>query len=285
MDGFENKVAFITGGASGIGFGIAQALSAAGARIVIADINDEAAAAAARRIGEAGGEAMAVRLDVADPAAWESARASATERFGNVHVLCNNAGVTGSMRTPADELTPQGWNWTRSVILDGVINGVIAFLPHIKGHGEGGHVVNTGSMASLIALAGTGDYTAAKFGVAGISEILRTELAGSDVGVSILCPGHTRTALIANSRGQMPDKLAAKVDGLMGSAAMTAAMETGLDPWIVGEMVRRAIVENRFYIFSHPEYREQVAARFGGILDDMDWAANCRGAIGQEMAG
>jgi NAD(P)-dependent dehydrogenase (short-subunit alcohol dehydrogenase family) len=272
MDTFENKVAFITGGASGIGFGIAQALSGAGARIVIADINEAAAGEAASRIVGEGGEAMAVWLDVANFAAWDAARESAIDGFGNVHILCNNAGVTGSMRTPVDQLTAEGWNWTRSIILDGVINGLLAFLPHIKGHGEGGHVVNTGSMASLIGTAGTGDYTSAKFGVAGISEILRAELKGSDVGVSILCPGHTRTGLIVNSRGQMPEQEAAKVDRLMGGASMTAAMDTGLDPRITGVIVRKAILENRFYIFSPPNYRQQVAERFDAILDDMSWA-------------
>lgn len=278
MDTVEGKVAFITGGASGIGFGMAQAFAQAGARIAIADIDEAAAAAAVDRLGETGGEAIAIRLDVADRAAWDAARDEATRRFGKVHILCNNAGVTGSMRTPIEELTAEGWSWTSSIMLGGVLNGIAAFLPHLKGHGEPAHIVNTGSMASLFALAGTGDYTAAKFGIAGISEILRVELAGSAVGVSILCPGHTRTGLIANSRARMPAGEAAKVDKLMGAANMTQAMESGLDPRVTGEMVRRAILEDRFYIFSHPEYREQIEQRFQGILDDFAWSRACREA-------
>jgi NAD(P)-dependent dehydrogenase (short-subunit alcohol dehydrogenase family) len=248
-------------------------------RIVIADINEPAARDAAAQIHGAGGEAMALRLDVTDPLEWAAARAAAIERFGPVHVLCNNAGVTGSMRTRVDDLTIEGWRWTRSAILDGVVNGLMAFLPHIKAHGEGGHLVNTGSMASLIALPGTGDYTAAKFGVAGISEILRAELAGSAIGVSILCPGHTRTSLIANSRGQMPEKEAAKVDALFGTAQMTAAMETGLDPRVAGEMVRRGIEQNRFYIFTHPEYADEVETRWRAIADDFAWAKSLRESL------
>jgi NAD(P)-dependent dehydrogenase (short-subunit alcohol dehydrogenase family) len=279
MDTFESKVAFITGGASGIGFGIAQALAGAGARIVIADINEAAAREAAGRIVDTGGDSIALRLDVTDPVGWEAARAAATRHFGPVHVLCNNAGVTGSMRTPVEELTTEGWRWTRSVILDGVINGLVAFLPHMKQHGQGGHVVNTGSMASLIALPGTGDYTAAKFGVAGISEILRAELAGTNIGVSILCPGHTRTGLIANSRLQMPGKEAAKVDALFGSANMTSAMETGLDPRVTGEIVRRGVQEGRFYILTHPEYAAQVEERFQALADDFAWANACRASL------
>jgi NAD(P)-dependent dehydrogenase (short-subunit alcohol dehydrogenase family) len=275
METLQGRVAFITGGASGIGFGMAQAFADAGARVVIADINESAAQAAAERLGEA----MAVRLDVSKPADWETARAAAVARFGKVHILCNNAGVTGSMRTPADELTPEGWRWTRSVILDGVVNGIIAFVPHIKGHGEGGHVVNTGSMASVIATPGTGDYTAAKFGVAGISEILRIELAGTGVGVSILCPGHTRTGLIANSRTQMPEKEAANVDRLFGGSNMTAAMESGLDPRVTGEMVRQGIEQDRFYIFTHPEYAEQVGERYEAIMADFAWAKACRASL------
>jgi short-subunit dehydrogenase len=149
----------------------------------------------------------------------------------------------------------------------------------MKEHGQGGHVINTGSMASLIALPGTGDYTAAKFGVAGISEILRTELAGSDIGVSILCPGHTRTGLIANSRSQMPANEAAKVDAMFGSANMTAAMETGLDPRVTGEMVRRGVQDGRFYILTHPEYAAQLEERFLGIADDFAWASRCRASL------
>ncbi len=279
MDGVEGKIAFITGGASGIGFGIAQALSAAGARIVIADINEAAAGAAAGRLSEAGGNALSIQLDVTSPASWEAARACAVEHFGKVQILCNNAGVTGSMRTPVEELSQEGWDWTRSTNLDGVVNGIRAFLPHIKAHGEGGHIVNTGSMASLLGLAGTGDYTASKFGVAGLSEVLRTELDGSNIGISILCPGHARTNLIANSRTTMPAGEASRLAVLMDMPAMTKTMATGLDPHVIGMMVHRAILEKRFYIFSHPEYRQAVEQRFQQILEDMAWAESCRSAV------
>jgi NAD(P)-dependent dehydrogenase (short-subunit alcohol dehydrogenase family) len=180
--------------------------------------------------------------------------------------------VTGSLRTPVDELQWEGWSWTRSINLEGVLNGIITMLPHMKHHGEEAHIVNTGSMASHLGLAGTGDYTAAKFGVAGLSEVLRSELAGSNVAISVLCPGYTDTGLIANSRSLMPAGEAAKLDMLFGTANTTSNMSAGLDPAIVGALVRKGIEDNRFYIFSDPGFRNDVAQRYQAILEDFDWA-------------
>jgi short-subunit dehydrogenase len=136
-------------------------------------------------------------------------------------------------------------------------------------------VVNTGSMASLIGMAGTGDYTAAKFGVAGLTEVLRAELKDTNVGVSILCPGHTRTNLVTSSQRTMPSADARKLAERMDLAATAKTMLGGLDPRITGGLVLRALLENRFYIFSHPEYASAVRTRFEAIMGDVAWAESC----------
>jgi NAD(P)-dependent dehydrogenase (short-subunit alcohol dehydrogenase family) len=179
------KVAIVTGGASGIGKGIATQLVAEGARVIIADIQRDAMAATAAEIGAA----MAVHVDVSDPASVDALARQVIETFGAVHVVCNNAGI-GPL-APVADLTLDDWRWMIGVNLWGVIHGVHTFLPILKQNRDGGHIVNTASMAGLVAGPRLGAYAAAKYGVVGLTEVLAAELAAdnSRVGVSVLCPG------------------------------------------------------------------------------------------------
>ena len=163
MEDVEGKVAFITGGASGVGLGMARAFTGAGMKVVLADIRQEHLDEAMASLG--GGEVHPVRVDVTDRAGMAAAAEEAERVFGKVHVICNNAGI--NLFNDITSATYQDWDWVFGVNLGGVINGVVTFVPRIKAHGEGGHVVNTASMASFLAGPGAGIYTAAKFGGAG----------------------------------------------------------------------------------------------------------------------
>ncbi len=201
MRDFAGKTAFVTGGASGIGLSMGYAFAEAGMRVMLADIEakplEQAVAAFKGNLPEVRG----VVCDVRDYAAVERAAQLTLEAFGKVHVVCNNAGVTGA--SGAENISLQDWRWVIDINLMGVVHGVKAFLPLLKTHGEGGHIVNTASMAGFLPGTGFGAYTATKFGVVGISEALATELEPQGIGVSVLCPGWVAT-LITESRRNWP---------------------------------------------------------------------------------
>ena len=196
----SGKVAVVTGGASGIGKGIATQLVAEGAQVVIADIQLDAMEATAAEIGAAG-----VQTDVSDPASVDALARTVLARYGAVHVVCNNAGI-GPL-APVADLTLDDWRWMLGVNLWGVIHGVHTFLPVLKQNREGGHIVNTASMAGLVAGPRLGAYAAAKYGVVGLTEVLAAELAAdnSRVGVSVLCPGTVHTNIGTSSRNRPAD--------------------------------------------------------------------------------
>lgn len=273
MKTVTGTAAFITGGASGIGFGMAQVLAAAGAKIMIADINAEGAAMAAESIRKDGGQASAVHLNVSEPESWEEAMRYAAAEFGPIHILCNNAGVAGSIDMGLEEISEPAWNWCRSTNLDGIVNGVRAFVPRAKAHGQPAHIVNTGSMASFFAFPKMGDYTITKFGIRAVTEVLRQELAGYDIGVSLLCPAGTKTALIENSQRLYASDPRTSSIGRRQSPAAAAQIRKGMEPGILGALVLRAILENRANIFTHPELRSRVEAEFQDVMDDFSWAA------------
>ena len=186
----EGKVAFVTGGGSGVGLGMAKAFVAAGMRVAIADIRADHLEAA---VAELDGDVHAIQLDVTDREAFARA-ADETERvLGNVHVLCNNAGI--NLFNDLAEATYQDWDWVLGVNLGGVVNGVVTFVPRIKAHGERGHVVNTASMAAFVAGPGAGIYTTAKFAVHGLSDALRWSLLPHGIGVSMVCPGLVKSKI------------------------------------------------------------------------------------------
>ncbi len=203
----RGKVAVVTGGASGIGMGIARQLIAEGMQVVIGDIEAGLLRKAADDLG-----AVGILTDVSDLDSVRALARSATERFGTVHVVCNNAGV-GPLAAIAD-LTMADWHWIIGVNLYGVIHGVQTFLPVLQANEDGGHIVNTASMAGLVAPPRLGAYSVTKFGVVALTEVLAAELAqtGSKVGVSVLCPGVVRTNIGTSSRNR-PAHLAAGPPG------------------------------------------------------------------------
>jgi NADP-dependent 3-hydroxy acid dehydrogenase YdfG len=272
MQDVVGKVAFITGGASGLGLAMARSFAAAGMKVAITDIEQAALDAVKQEFSQSpvqsGAEVIYLQVDVTDRDAMEQAAQATEAAFGNVHVVCNNAGVAVSGR--ADLMDYKDWDWVMGVNLDGVINGVQTFVNRIKDHGEGGHFVNTASMAGQIPIPGGTIYTASKYAVVGMSEVMRTDLARFNIGVSVLCPGGVTTN-VANSGRNRPAQLQREKDnsklklGKGKSALDQAVMADMLDANIVGDMVLAAILENDLYIFSHPNLKPSFDARSKAI--------------------
>jgi NAD(P)-dependent dehydrogenase (short-subunit alcohol dehydrogenase family) len=268
MRDFAGKTAFITGGASGIGLALARAFLEAGMNVMLADIEEPALQAALRGLSNYGPRVAGTLCDVSEHETLRRAADEAFARFGKVHVVCNNAGV--SRAGPIETIASSDWEWVIGVNLMGTIDGIRLFLPHIKAHGEGGHIVNTASIAGLVGGALSGPYAATKFGVVGLSEVLSDELAGSNVGVSVLCPSWVRTRMVDNGRNR-PQRYGGSFD-LAGDTAnqernarFLAAVEHGLDPDRVASMVMQAIRDNRLYVLTHADREAAVEARFRRI--------------------
>ncbi|MBW2286400.1 MAG: SDR family NAD(P)-dependent oxidoreductase [Deltaproteobacteria bacterium] len=263
MDDLAGKVAFVTGGASGIGLALAQAFAGEGAKIVLADIEVGALEKAEESLRADGAEVIGVRCDVSDPESVKAAGARAVEAFEKIHILCNNAGVapSGAM----DETTPDDWNWCLGVNLMGVVHGCQSIVPLIKQHGEGGHVVNTASVAGLMALPTLGIYTATKYAVVGISETLRGELAPFDIGVSVLCPSFVKTQLNTSHRNRPAEYGPGEPDEFM-----TQILPTGTEPSVIAERVIRGIKRGDLYILPHPDLKAGFQARADEILAAFD---------------
>jgi len=272
------KVAVVTGGASGIGKGIATELVAEGAQVVIADIQLDAMEATAQEIG-----AAAVQTDVSDPASVDALARTVLARYGAVHVVCNNAGI-GPL-APVADLTLDDWRWMLGVNLWGVIHGVHTFLPVLKQNREGGHIVNTASMAGLVAGPRLGAYAAAKFGVVGLTEVLAAELAAdnSRVGVSVLCPGTVHTNIGTSSRNRPAD--------LPDAGFKDIDIELEDNPryrWIypedAGAVVVRAIKRGDLYALTHPDWYPLVAERHEAIAEAFrEQEALRREGLGQQV--
>ena len=255
MREFAGRTAFITGGASGIGLGMARAFLARGMKVVIGDLLQAHLDEARGALG-ASNRLHCIRLDVSDRAAMQAAARETAEVFGNVHVLCNNVGV--SQRNPIDQASYADRDYVLNVNLGGTVNGLVEFLPGMKAHGEGGHVVNTSSMAGMIPVpAFAGIYATSKFAVRGMSDALRLALAPHGIGVSVLCPGMVKTR--AMTAGEVYRQVH-ESDG--GQGELRDAIEGGMDPAELGEIVVGAIERNEPYIFPHGEFREEVAAYF-----------------------
>jgi NAD(P)-dependent dehydrogenase (short-subunit alcohol dehydrogenase family) len=275
MRDLAGKTAFVTGGAGGIGFALGRAFAQAGMKVTLADIETdvlEAAVNGLRTIGPVRG----VVCDVADPTSVERAASETIQAFGNVHVVCNNAGVAAA--GGIDNISLDNWRWVLDVNLMGVLHGIRAFLPHIRGHGEGGHIVNTASMAGMDGGLGFSPYTASKFAVVGMSEGLAQQLKPHGIGVSVLCPSFVRTRIAESGRNRQqrygetrtPDP--ASPSGQM-LASIAASVAAGLDPAEVAARVLAAIRDDELYVFTHPEIRDGVDTRFAAIHAAMDKAA------------
>lgn len=274
MKDLAGKVAFITGGASGIGYAMAKAFAGAGMKVVIADIEKPALDAAVESFKESNAEVLGIELDVTDRDAMEAAAQQTVDHFGKVHVVCNNAGVGGG--GPLDQASYNDWDWVLGVNLGGVVNGIQAFVNRIKSHGEGGHIVNTASMAGLVGIGGMGVYNASKFAVVGISEALRQDLSGQNIGVSVLCPGFVKTRIHEGGRNRPADLLndtddadsedQVDVDG----EVFASPVLNGIDPQYVGDRVLEAVEKDDLYILTHPEMKDLFASRIEGVLAAFD---------------
>ena len=264
MKDIAGKVAFVTGGASGIGLGMARSFSAAGMKVAITDIEQAALDRVKDEFASSSAEVILLKLDVTDRDAMEQAAQETEAAFGKVHVVCNNAGVSVGGRV--DKMNYKDWDWVMGVNLDGVINGVQTFVNRIKAHGEGGHFVNTASMAGQMPIPGGSIYTTSKYAVVGMSEVMKTDLARYDIGVSVLCPGGVITNVGKSGRNR-PADLRPETDNTrlnLGKLSETV-MDDMLDASVIGDMVLEAILADDLYIFSHPHLKPIVDARTAAI--------------------
>jgi NAD(P)-dependent dehydrogenase (short-subunit alcohol dehydrogenase family) len=277
MRELTGKTAFVTGGASGIGLALGRAFAEASMKVMLADIEADALAAAVESLKGIGPEVRGVVCDVADPSSVDHAANMSCEAFGRVHLVCNNAGVaTGG---GIDRISLDEWRWVLDVNIMGVLHGIRTFLPHIRAHGEGGHIVNTASMAGMLSGAlGFSPYSASKFAVVSISEGLSIQLKPLGIGVSVLCPGFVRTRIMESQRNRpkrygptsTPDPESPEGATV---AKLSELVESGLDPSDVARRVLTAIRNDELYVFTHPERRPEVEPRFAAILAAFDKAA------------
>jgi len=269
VEELSGKVAFITGGASGIGLAMAESFGRQGMSVMLADIEQGPLDDAVERLRDAQIRADGVVTDVASYEAMTSAARRTIARFGKVHVVCNNAGVGagGAIGT-----FPQGdWKWVVDVNLMGVVYGTEIFTPLLASHGEGGHFVNTASIAGMISPTGMEPYSATKFAVVAMSEGWAVQLALMNIGVSILCPGFVKTR-INESRRNRPAAYGPDSRPTPASDAPPSGVLTGIPAGAVGDRVVEAVKRNELYIFTHPEFKATVEARFQRILAAFDVA-------------
>ena len=263
------QVAVVTGAASGIGFALAEAFAARAMRVVLVDVEQAALAQAEAAFREAGTKTLSLVIDVSDAEQVEALAAQVERDLGGANVLCNNAGVGGDFR-PLWEQSLEGWEWVLGVNLWGVIHGVRAFVPRMLERGAPAHLVNTASIAGLMSMPMGSPYHVSKHGVVTLSESLYFELRerGAPIGVSVLCPGYVRTQ-IADAGRNRPEAL--RGDGPSEKEArwvesIRRVLAQGTPPEEVASCVLEALAEDRFYIFSHPEWLESAEARFQAIL-------------------
>ena len=273
MQDFTGKTAIVTGAGSGIGLGMARAFAAEGMNVVLADVRPAALHTARQQVEATGVRALAIQLDVSDPTAVAAAAQRAEQTFGKLHVAVNNAGVA-MHGTPVELVSPQEWDWVTGVNVMGVVNGIRSFVPLIRKHGEGGHVVNTASISGFFVREGRnqGAYAMTKYAVVALSEALEQEVAKTGIGVSVLCPGAVRTAIF-KSAATRPDRFGGPYSRPTQETMKTGVIGGGsLDPDDVGRRVVRAIREGTFYLFTHTAERATIQARHDRIMAALDAA-------------
>lgn len=264
MDKFRDRVAVITGGAGGIGMAMARAFAARGANVVLADLDEPALARAVNELQEGGAAVLGVATDVTRRESVEALAAAARTRFGAVHIVCNNAGVAtfGEMHRASH----RDWVYTMNVNFWGVVHGVESVVPLLIEQGQGGHIVNTASMAGLVGMRWLGIYSASKFAVVGLSEALHRELTPLGIGVSVLCPMIVDTQINENSARLRPRELRNAEDLPIPPNAAMAGGTIAADE--VGRRVVRGIERGDLYILTHPEQRA-ILRRRADKLDAM----------------
>jgi NAD(P)-dependent dehydrogenase (short-subunit alcohol dehydrogenase family) len=275
-DPFRDRVAVVTGGGNGIGAALAQAFAARGARLVLADIDPAALARTAEGLAATGVEVLTVVADVGDLPQVRALAERAVARFGAVHVVCNNAGV--AVFGQLADATHADWEYTMRVNFWGVVHGVETFVPLLLAQQQGGHIVNTASMAGLVGMEWLGVYCASKFAVVGLSESLHRELKPRGIGVSVLCPMIVQTDINRNSLLQRPPALRNPdhPDDLPEPSAEVAGAMVGSVIRVeeVASRVVRAIERGDLYVLTHPEQREILrrrAARIERMFDPGRW--------------
>jgi len=267
MEQLDGKVAFVTGGASGIGLGITKAMVAAGMSVVMADVRQDHLDAArgwfqSQKLGR---RVKALKLDVTNRKAYARAADKAEAAYGRIDVLVNNAGL--GLLGAIDKTKFDDWDWGLDVMIGGVVNGILTILPRIRRHGEGGHIVNTSSMAALIPIPNCAIYVTAKAAMVGLSECLAGELAAEKIGVSAFCPGPVQSNI--RELGKLRPAKYKKDSGLEAFEQQLAQRPTSdlwMDPVECGQRVVRGIRRNDLYIFTHPEFKAGAKERMDKML-------------------
>jgi NAD(P)-dependent dehydrogenase (short-subunit alcohol dehydrogenase family) len=276
MRELSDRTAFITGGASGIGLELGRVFAEAGMKVMLADVETGALERAVASLREVTSDIRGVACDVADADSVERAAQATFDAFRHVHVVCNNAGVAAG--GGIDTISLDNWRWVIDVNLMGVVHGIRTFLPHLRAHGEGGHIVNTASMAGMNGGLGFSPYTASKFAVVAMSEGLSMQLKSHGIGVSVLCPSFVRTRIGDSGRNRparygQPQPLDPASPAGQMVAEIARRLEAGLDPSDVAARVVAAIRNDELYVFTHPHMRDEVDERFAAIQAAMDKVA------------
>jgi NAD(P)-dependent dehydrogenase (short-subunit alcohol dehydrogenase family) len=274
MDQFKDRVAVITGGAGGIGFAMANAFAARGAKLVLADLNENALKKAVAELTGTGAEARGVVTDVTELDSVRALADATVRHFGAAHIVCNNAGV--SVFGLMSRATHRDWEFVMGVNFWGVVHGVETFAPILVDQGDGGHIVNTASMAGLVGMQWLGVYAASKFAVVGLTESLQRELKPAGIGVSVLCPMIVATSINENSVRMRPPELRNEEDApIVPAGEVQGAMRGGtVNADDVAQRVVRGIDRKDLYILTHPEQREFLrrrAARLDAMFEEGTW--------------
>lgn len=270
MEHFRDRVAVITGGAGGIGMAMARAFAQRGAKLVLADLDDEALKRSVAELTGAGAQAHGVRTDVTRLESVQALAEAARSKFGGAHIVCNNAGIAtfGEIR----QSSHQDWVYTMNVNFWGVVHGVETFVPVLVDQKQGGHIINTASMAGLIGMRWLGIYSASKFAVVGLTEALHRELTPLGIGVSVLCPMIVDTQINQNSVRMRPTELRTEEEPLVPPAASMAGGT--IAPEEVARRVVRAIERGDLYILTHPEQRtilRRRAEKLDAMFEEKTW--------------
>lgn len=265
MKDFAGRTAFVTGGANGVGIGLVRALLAEGCKVAIADIRPAHIDAALETLDNP--RAMGVPVDVSSRADLARAADAVEAKLGIVTLLFNNAGV--NLFQSVEESSYDDWDWIMGVNLHGPINGVMTFVPRMIRAKQGGYVVNTASMAGFLAAGTCGIYNTTKFAVHGLSGSLRASLAAHGIGVSVLCPGLVKSYIYASDEIR-PEGLKAGAKPVNTEFVQRLAQvhEFGMEPDVIAARVLEAMREDRFHIFPHPEFKDELSELFGEILGD-----------------
>lgn len=276
MKELSGKTAVISGGAGGIGLNLAKALGAVGMNIVIGDIEAAQLALAEQELQAAGIPVLAVEMDVAIKSDWDRTAVAACERFGKVHMLINNAGVSGGIGA-IETLDDPGWRWTIDVNLMGVVYGANVFVPLMKEHGEQGWLINVASIAGMAGAPMGGAYTATKAAVVALSEAWSVELQNHNIHVSVLAPAFVQTLIhksYRNRQARYANNTPPSPDVIKLAVNTTQAVENGIDVNIVGQRVLEALEAGEFYIFTHPNYQPITDARSSEVAQAFQHAAD-----------